>query len=153
MPINLITLALMPISQGASWYLIIKESLYPSIFKIAVFYAVWALYNRFFLGATLEMGHYSMGVMAVCSYFQKRPISIMACVLVLVNFLAFAYWILLAMGPRELAAVFKHDAATLGIIWAWTFKAYFLSQISLWSFILWKLYKEPSNRSYEPILG
>lgn len=153
MAINLITMALMPISQGASWYMIIKQSFYPSIFKISIFYAVWALYNRFLMGATLEMGHYSMGIMAVCSVFQKRSACMIACALVLVNFLAFAYWILLLMGPHELAAVFKHDITKTGLVWAWTFKAYFVSQISLWSFIMWKLIKEPSNRSYEPILG
>jgi hypothetical protein len=145
-------LALMPLSQAASWYLILKQALYPSIFKISIFYCLWALYNRFVMGATLEMGHYSMGGMAIASLVQKRTVSIIACLLVLFNFLAFSYWILWSLGVKELALLFKGTGSTIGIVWAWTFKAYFVSQIALWSHILWKLWKDP-NSPYEPILG
>jgi hypothetical protein len=143
MAISNIALALMPISQCAAWYLVCTipmPGLYTSVAEIAAFYCVWALYNRFVGGSEQELGHYSMGAAAITAYFHHRIASLIGAALVLANFLFVASIVVWKWDVNTLAEEVKHDTSSKGIFWAYTFKCYFISQILLWSYILYIFY-------------
>lgn len=152
MAINLWTTALMPISQLVSWYLVATSTtgsstsssmtqFYNRLGAIAGFYCAWALYNRYLGGNVRELGQYSMGVLTICSYYHKYAPTVLATCLVLFNFLAPSYFILIKWNSTELARNVKNDTSSLAITWANIFKAYFVSNIALWSYVLYKFYK------------
>ena len=151
MAISIIALALMPISQVVSWYLVLSDQrppLYTAIFRISSFYCAWAIYNRFFV-APQELGYISMGCLIVASYFEKRTWSMAAVALILVNFILPAFMIFPA-SAAELAMAVKNDDSQLGMVWAWVFKLYFVSHISLWCLVFSKLNKT-NDSSYAVI--
>jgi hypothetical protein len=157
MSINVIAMALMPISQGVSWYFVLSNAtgtpLYPTVCGIASFYCAWALYNRYLAGVVQELGQYSMGAAALATYFQHRPLSMAATGLVLFNFVAPGYLIVWKWSVRELAKNVKQDTSALGMVWARIFKLYFVSNIALWCTILYKFYhtNQSSSRLYQQL--
>lgn len=88
----------------------------------------------------MEFGYISMGALAFASYKEHQKWSIAATCLVLFNFLYFTGFVLgssvaeLAMGAK---GSIEHDA----IVWAYIFKAYFVSSILQWSTVLYKFLK------------
>ena len=148
MSVNLMKTSLMPISQAVSWYLVSYQPLYPSVFKISTFYCLWALYNKYLAGQKQELGHISMGMLAVATFLEKRNFSIAANVLVLANFLLPSYYVL-SWSAKKLATTVKKSDTDQAILWAYVFKAYFVSSIFLWGTVL---YKFIYNRdSYRPV--
>jgi hypothetical protein len=85
-----------------------------------------------------------MGLLAVASFMEKKNFSIAATGLVLANFALPAYFIF-SWSAEELAEEIKKTTTQEGIIWAWIFKAYFLSSICFWGFVLHRFIKLPSN--------
>lgn len=144
MAINVYLMALMPISQSVAWYGFLTSkssvSLYRMVYVVTSFYCAWALYNRYFAGVTKELGQYTMGLLAICTYFQKYIPSVLATTLVLSNFLLPSYFILIQWSPTELARNVKNDTSSLAVTWAIVFKLYFCSNILLWSLVLYKFY-------------
>lgn len=151
MSINKATMALMPTSQAVAWYLVMIHNnssdkqqfgitFYPSISSIAFFYCAWALYNRYLGGNVQELGQYTMGLLSIATYFQNFIGSIVATGLVLFNFLLVSYFVLIKWNSEELARNVKNDTSSLAIIWAKVFKTYFVSNICLWSVVLYKFY-------------
>ena len=139
MSINIATTALMPVSQVIAWFLVLRAPLSFSIWRIAAFYCAWAIYNRF-SGNPRELAFISMGTLAAASYHGNRMASLAGTVLVFLNY----------AGPGVL--VFKWSAATLakkvkgsktnaGILWAYVFKLYFLSNIILWGTVFYKIWE------------
>jgi hypothetical protein len=116
---------------------------------------VWALYNKYLGGRPQEMGHVSMGLMAVTSYLEKRYLSMGACSLVILNF-AVVVPFLITKGPTGIAKIIYKDTSGITIAWAYTFIIYILSNVGLWSYVLYRLIyakdviKENAS-SYEPI--
>jgi hypothetical protein len=147
MEISIVALALMPISQAVSWYLILEHPLYASVWKIAAFYCVWALYNRFFV-APQELGQFSMGFLAVAAYLERKNVSIVGAIFVLLNFAVPAYYVL-SWSPSKLARNVKKSDTQLAIIWAYIFKLYFISNFCLWSMVLHKIWNK--DRAYTPV--
>lgn len=145
MAVNTFTMALMPISQAASWYAVLRKPLFPSLFFIALFYCLWAVYNKYFGGSPQELGHISMGILALTAFFRHRKSTMVAVCIVLLNFLLPAYLILIAWGPHKLAIQVKDDASAKGLLWAIIFKLYFVSHIGLWIFVLMRLYHSDEN--------
>jgi hypothetical protein len=148
--VNVVGMALMPASQAVAWYLILQKSLYPSVFKVSAFYCAWALYNKYLGGQTKELGHISMGLLALAAYAERKYPTIAATALVLANFGIPAYY-LLAWSPSELAEKVKGDTSHLAIVWARIFKAYFVSNLGLWSTVLYKLIKNNVGPSYQHV--
>jgi hypothetical protein len=142
---------LMPVSQAVAWWLVFRgDSLFESVFKIASFYCLWALYNRYVAGLTKEKGHISQGILALTSYFNLRNYSILAALLVILNFAA-GLGICLQHGPRGLAK-FKHKSTTgLPLLWALILIAYMMSNIALWSNVAHRLYWDMPSDGYFPI--
>jgi hypothetical protein len=159
MTVSVVATALMPISQAVAWYMVLqsniadRRSIYSAVWKISAFYCAWALFNRFFQGVTEELGMYSMGFLAVASFFQKKIFSIIGTVLVLLNFGLPAYSILIAWGPSELAETVKNSDTELAIIWAYIFKLYFVSNFCLWGLVLRKfsLLEDPGYGRIEEV--
>lgn len=131
----------MPLSQAVAWYLVLSKNqpLYRSVTAVTLFYCVWALYNRYLGGNPKELGQFSMGLAALATYCHHRPSSIAAVGLVLFNFAGVAYFILIAWDARQLAKNVKNDVSSLAILWAYIFKAYFVSNMALWSLVIYKL--------------
>ena len=137
--------ALMPISQATGWYLITNSptpsSLYGSVSKLATFYCLWALYNKYVAGRTQELGHISMGLTALASYLESKGFTLASTALVIANF-----------GLPAKTILFDWDAPTVAskldktVTWAYIFKGYFVSNILLWSTVLVKIAKTDSGK-------
>lgn len=151
MPINLVVMSLMPISQAVSWYCILYKPLYPSVTSIALFYCLWALYNKYLAYESQELGQYSMGLTALATWYKHRTSSMAATCLVLLNFGIPAYYILWKWDAAEVAKMVKKDTSAVAIVWAKVFKAYFVSSIALWSTVLYKLYRDEGTASYQAL--
>lgn len=144
---NPFLMALMPLSQITSWYLMTrpkdsatstsdKASLYSPIWRLAVFYAGWAIVNRI-NGNKKELGHVSMGIMALTTYFDMpKAVTASAAALVVANFLVPVKTIFVDWDIATLAR--KMNKTTM---WAYVFRGYFVSSISLWSIVLYKIVK------------
>jgi hypothetical protein len=154
MSINPVTTALMPISQTVAWYLVsttpATASLFQPVGALSTFYCLWALYNKYLGGTPQELGHISMGLLALASFSEKRVAAIAATLLVLLNFAVPAYTVL-SWSAEEAAKIVKKTTSKAGIIWAYIWKAYFVSSICFWSVVLYKFIKMPSN--YTPVAG
>lgn len=158
---------LMPISNGVSWYLIYKQSprgdqaygLLQNVWKIALFYMVWALYNKYLNGRPQELGHISTGLLALTAYLQKKYMAMGACALVILNF-AVVVPMILSKGPGGMAKLIYNEKTALSMVWAYIFTAYILSNVVLWSYVLYQLYQEvvvptqggtSGGNSYNPV--
>jgi len=138
--VNIIPMLLMPISNGIAWYLIVQKSKSPlcllsplrsNVWKISFFYAVWALYNRYFVaGREGELGHYSFGLVTLMClmtgssfynnmkwtktsnnvvYAIKIPL-LVSCGIVVLNFSVVIPMIISSNGPKNFAKkVWKID--------------------------------------------
>jgi hypothetical protein len=151
---NIVTTTLMPVSQALAWFFVLSPrfSLYKSVTEIASFYCAWAIYKRFFLGDSGEVGYITMGLLAMMAYLEHKKLSIAATALVLANFLAFAYTVF-TLSAHDLAEAAQGSTSKSAIVWAYIFKAYFLSSICFWSTVLFKFIKYPAAlpSSYTPL--
>jgi len=145
--------ALMPISQAAAWFFLTRSgddvaAVYGTVSKAAAFYCAWALFKKFIEGEARELGHISMGTLAIASsgvfgpYYSKLA-SIGGCALVLLNFGLPAYYILIKWNASKLAQVVKNDTSATGVLWAYIFKIYYVSSMIFWSVALYKIWKLP----------
>ena len=142
MTVNLIAMALMPISHGAAWYLVVQNQdnpsrFYQSVAAIAAFYCAWALYKIFGQGDKKEKGYLSMGFLMTTSLlFNDFPYGVMgATVLVILNFAA----ILPFFANRGVSGIVKivhKEVNPLTLTWGYIFLAYIVFNIVLWSYVL-----------------
>ena len=141
----MIRTALMPLSQAIAWYMVLQlRPLLPQVFRIALFYCVWALYNKYFGGIPQELGHISMGLLALAAYTNHRRGSIAATALVLINYLL-ALGIIVTYSAHDLSTKMKKRDDWLGHSWAYTFQLYVLSNLALWTLVLVELVQQPSD--------
>jgi hypothetical protein len=148
--INPIATALMPISQALAWFFVLSPrfNLNKSVTEIASFYCAWALYKRFVLGDSMEFGYITMGLLAIAAHLENKKLSIAATALVLANFGVFAFSIF-TMSAEDLAQGAKGSTSEEAIVWAYVFKAYFLSSMCFWSTVLFKYTK--LQQAYTPV--
>ena len=136
--VSLIAMMLMPLSQAAAWYAVLvpspRQPLFATVLQTSAFYCAWALWKNI-VERQEDLGSVSMGCLAVASYLQHRWLSLAATALVLLNFLAPAYFVLWS-SPRTLALMVKESDGSLAMTWAYIFKAYFVSSFSfgVWCF-------------------
>jgi hypothetical protein len=145
MPINIIATSLMPISQAVAWYLVLRngdgQPNYSMFAGIAGFYCAWALYNRYLGDLKQELGQYSMGLMVLaCGWSQNRFASMAACGLILVNY-AVPIGVVFPLSAHDMAQKFRKDTRPIAIAWAYIFKLYLISNVGLWSTVLYQLYQ------------
>jgi len=156
-------LALMAVSNAAAWYLVKMESgssvstLRSSVWKIALFYTLWALYNRYPGGREGELGHFSFGLLvASCLATQflcgpdipekaTRIPLMLSCGLVTLNFSVVLPMILSMGGPKAFAEMVwaGEPASGLLLVWTYTFLLYIASNMVLWLFCCYLFYKLP----------
>lgn len=163
--INPVTTALMPLSQVVAWYLVIRYeqigiTFYNAVCPIATFYCIWALYINV-IQRSVDLGLYTMGAVAIATFYEKKYWTIGGSILVWLNFTLPAIFILILWDAKKTAKTIKNDTSPTGITWAYIFKGYFISNIILWSFILYRVIKtddaEPqstvsnNNLKYEEI--
>lgn len=147
--IDPIRTSLMPLSQLLSWYWVIQNQydvsgLYLRVMYIAIFYCLWALFNVV-VQRQGDLGVFTMGVTAVVCYYHyynklNSSLILYAVALVWLNFVLPSYLILYAWDAKKLAKMLKNNITSTGITWAYIFKAYFISNIILWSFIFYRFY-------------
>jgi hypothetical protein len=148
MPVKIIPWLLMPISNVTCWFWIVSAprgdsatALLHRVWKVAAFYMLWALYNKYLGGRPQELGHVSMGLMALAAFFQRKYPSMAACGLVILNFSVLVP-ILFSKGPRGMASLLYKDTSPLTMAWAYTFIAYILSNVCLWCYVMYRLYMD-----------
>jgi hypothetical protein len=167
MTIKIVPWLLMPISNITSWVLIVSSPrgdsaavLLERVWKIATFYMLWALYNKYLGGRPQELGHVSMGLMAITAFFRMKYPSMAACALVILNF-AVVVPIIVSNGPKGLAKLLYKDTSALTMVWAYTFVMYILSNVCLWCYVMYRLYLDlvgtsrsttSGGSAYEPVL-
>lgn len=167
MAVKIVPWLLMPISNVTSWFLVVSAPrgdsatvLLQRVWKIATFYMLWALYNKYLGGRPQELGHVSMGLMALAAVFQKKYLSMVACAIVILNF-AVVIPIIVSNGPKGLAKLLYKDTSPLTMMWAYTFVAYILSNVCLWCYVMYRLYSDlvgtsnsntPGGSAYEPVM-
>eukprot|EP00977_Amphora_coffeiformis_P008423 scaffold1912_cov167-Amphora_coffeaeformis.AAC.22 len=143
----LLSIALMVVSQVVSWGYIIKSqgtTLYRAVCHLSLFYTAWALYNKIIMGRQ-ELGHISFGLLAIATYLERKWFAVAANTLLVANFLA-AVVIIFSFSPKSLAEMIKHDDTSLGVAWAFAFDVYIFSSITLWGFVLYRLFHTPGSR-------
>eukprot|EP00532_Pseudo-nitzschia_australis_P002166 CAMPEP_0168190148 /NCGR_PEP_ID=MMETSP0139_2-20121125/16752_1 /TAXON_ID=44445 /ORGANISM="Pseudo-nitzschia australis, Strain 10249 10 AB" /LENGTH=208 /DNA_ID=CAMNT_0008113085 /DNA_START=183 /DNA_END=809 /DNA_ORIENTATION=- len=177
--VSVIGLVLMVVSNATSWFMITtsksSSSLIPlrsSVWKISLFYTLWALYNKYPGGRSQELGHVSMGLLTLCclstmhccsfdgdgrsgnvdagnAKWNRHPLAtklplLLSTALVVLNFAVVVPLIVLAKGPAGIAKkVWKGDTSALAVAWGYTFVAYILSNVGMWSLVLYEFYQLP----------
>ena len=158
--VSFVGLGLMIASNVAAWKMVSRtssstDSLRSAVWKISLFYALWALFNRYVLGRTGELGYVSFGLLAInCKLAHDylpplltlgsnsisnpaQKLEIASCILVVLNFAASIPMIVAAGGPVGFAHRVWEDASPsskLAALWGYTFAAYAGSNIALWSY-------------------
>mmetsp|Transcript_31887 Transcript_31887/g.66546 ORF Transcript_31887/g.66546 Transcript_31887/m.66546 type:complete len:166 (-) Transcript_31887:62-559(-) len=133
---------LMIASQATAWYLVTncaassRHLLYSTVCGVATFYCLWALYLYFFDGRSGELGMYTMGLVAVCTFFQRRLLSVGASALVTLQF-GYAMSLVYPLTCDDFAqAVGKsNDSESVITFWCWTFRLYLVSSLVFWGFV------------------
>jgi len=154
--VSIIGLGLMVLSNAVAWHEIVAESsswlseLRSVVWKIALFYTLWALYNRYLAGRKQELGHYSFGLLTAASLvnpidFTKIPL-LLSCGLVLVNFAGVIPLILSMGGIQAFAKKIHRSDSKMVIVWGYVFAAYIVSNTALWSYCCYLFYKMPLLR-------
>ena len=161
--VNVAGMALMVVSNAVSWHAVAKslrslDLLRSVVWKIALFYALWALYNRLLGGNSRELGHVSMGLLALsclatahspssCSPGAARAALVASCGLVVLNFAAVLPMIVGAGGPAGFAKKVRDsgDASALVAAWGYTFAAYIASNVGMWSLVFARFATLPMN--------
>ncbi len=144
----------MVVSNAVAWHEILSRSssslseLRMVTWKIALFYALWALYNRYLAGTKQELGHYSFGLLTAASLenpvdsMTKIPL-LLSCGLVLVNF-AGVFPIISSMGGiKSFAKKVHRNDSIMAIVWGYVFTTYIVSNTILWSYCCYLFYKMP----------
>ena len=160
----LIGMFLMAASNSVSWYMIYKSSssslsvLRSVVWKIALFYVLWALYNRYPGGRDGELGHFSFGILVLTclgtAYFvdetnnttkqlwTRVPLAI-ACGLVVLNFSIVVPMIVSSGGPFGIARLIWNEESLLVNVWGLAFLFYIASNVILWSYCGYLFFKLP----------
>lgn len=149
-----IGLLLMGASNGVAWHMVKSSSsslpvLRSAVWKIALFYTLWALYNRYLGGRDGELGHFSFGCLTlVCIGTAHLPDEanrpaltriplVAACGIVTLNFCTVIPLLFKVGGPFELAKLIWNDDSTLVHGWSYGFTAYIVSNQILWSYCVY----------------
>ena len=143
MTVNLIALALMPISHATSWHLLLQTTddsatFHQTVAMISAFYCAWALVKKYVQGDKKEMGHLSMGILCAASLlFAKKftHLVMVADIMVIFNF-AFVVPFFVNRGVTGIVKMVHKEVTTLTLVWGYTFLAYLLGNIVMWCFVL-----------------
>mmetsp|Transcript_19182 Transcript_19182/g.47749 ORF Transcript_19182/g.47749 Transcript_19182/m.47749 type:complete len:192 (+) Transcript_19182:78-653(+) len=157
----LIGMLLMAASNGVAWKFVSKaprmslSKLRSYVWKIALFYTLWALYNRYLGGRPAELGHVSFGILLLACLgtahfcndntkqaFTRIPL-VLSCVLVDFNY-GVVLPTIIKSGPTGIAKLVWEDANPFLVnVWGFVFSAYIVSSVVLWAYCGYKFSKLP----------
>ena len=147
-----IGMLLMAASTGVAWYLVKRTSTQHSlsktrsvVWKIALFYALWAVFNNL-VSKRGDLGYVSFGILtAVCLLTEKfscggsgvstklqRLFLLLACMLVTANFAVVLPMLL--VGLASFAEKLWGEDSVLTRVWGFVFLAYIYSNMVLWPY-------------------
>jgi hypothetical protein len=132
------------LSQVVSWQWVLKLPLYTSVYRLSVFYFLWALYNRYMGGQVHELGHFSFALMAAAAYFEKPRFCMAASLLVFVQY-AVAFYLCFSVSASSWALGIHGETTRMAVLWAWAFRAYVISNLGLWGTASNKFSKNETN--------
>jgi hypothetical protein len=159
----IVGILLMAASNAVSWHVVWAAAhksssasvagLRSVVWKVALFYMLWALYNKYLGGRPQELGHVSFGLLvASClgtARFQPawtRIPLVASCLLVLLNFAVVLPFIAKMGGIRAMAKKIKRDpgvSPAMANFWGYSFVAYLVSNVVLWSYCIYLFSKLP----------
>lgn len=158
--VSIIGMVLMAVSNAVSWHLVLEQSssslseLRSVVWKIALFYTLWALYNRYLAGRNKELGHYSFSLFtAACLESPADPFSdrkiplILTCGMVIINFAGVLPLMASMGGIRTFAKKMHRSDSKIVIVWGYIFAAYIASNTALWSYCCYLFFKYPLEAS------
>jgi hypothetical protein len=170
----IIGLVLMAASNAVAWHMVSKSTtsssasstspaslsdLRSAVWKIALFYTLWALYNKYLGGRPQDLGHGSFGLLLLSclvtarfgsnsngsSLITRIPL-MLSCGLVVLNYAVVVPMILKAGGPNAFAGrVWKvrgGDDPRIAL-WGYGFSAYIASSVVLWCYCCYLFYTLP----------
>lgn len=153
--VNAIGMILMGVSNAFSWYMVLEESssslseLRSVVGKIALFYTLWALYNRYPGRRKTELGHYSFSLFtAACienpldSFNTKIPL-FLTCGLVVINFAGVLPLMASMGGVQKFAKKIHRNDSKIILVWGYVFAVYVASNTALWSYCFYLFLKYP----------
>ena len=152
--VSIVGLVLMATSNAVAWHLVLEESslseLSSVVWKIALFYTLWALFNKYLAGRSKELGHVSFGLLCLSSLatpdgplsMTKIPL-LFSCGLVVLNFAVVLPLIASVGTPGAFAKKMWKADDTLVVLWGYAFSAYIVSNVALWSYCCYLFYTLP----------
>ena len=146
--VNPFGVGLMSLSQVVSWYLVLNQGsdqqLFDSLSKIAAFYCGWALAHKYLGGNAGELGHVSMGLLAMSASLKSRIGSLVGVGIVLAS-----YCVAFLIGSTKVLAVAAKTERMelIVIVWVCLFLTYVVSNLCLWSIVLYKFTNSINDKS------
>mmetsp|Transcript_19457 Transcript_19457/g.40013 ORF Transcript_19457/g.40013 Transcript_19457/m.40013 type:complete len:173 (+) Transcript_19457:147-665(+) len=153
--VSTIGMAFMVASNAVAWHEILAQSssslseLRSVVCKIALFYTLWALYNRYPAGRKQELGHYSFSLLtAAClenplDSMNTKIALFLSVGLVLINFAGVLPLMSSMGGVKSFAKKIHRSDSKIVIVWGYIFAAYIVSNTALWSYCSYLFYKKP----------
>ena len=142
-------LVLLPASQVASYWILLfsapsatssatpREHLYKGLALASAFYAGWTVYKKLFQGDKSDLGHITMGFLCAMSLLRRPKLTAAATLVVMLHY-GLALYLVFVQFPSaaSLAKAVKKSTSTAALFWAWTLRAYVVSNVVLWYQVL-----------------
>jgi hypothetical protein len=142
-------LVLLPASQVASFWILLfsppsltrsvtqPQHLYRGLALVSAFYASWTIYKKLFQGDKSDLGHVTMGLLCAMSLLRRPKLTATATVIVFLHYTLALYLVFVQFSSASaLAKAVKKSTSTAAIVWAWTLRAYVVSNLVLWYQVL-----------------
>jgi hypothetical protein len=142
-------LLLLPASQVASFWILLfsspsltrtstpQDHLYRGLAMVSAFYAGWTVYKKLFQGDKSDLGHITMGFLCAMSLLKRPKLTAVATFVVLLHYFLAIYLVFVQFPTaRALAQAVKKSTSTVAVFWAWTLRAYMVSNAVLWYQVL-----------------
>ena len=138
-------LFLLPASQVASFWILLfsspsvthtsntRDHLYRGLALTSAFYAGWTIYKKLFQGDKSDLGHITMGFLCAMSLLKRPKLTAVATTIVLLHYCLALYLVFVQFpSAKSLAKAVKKSTSHAAIFWAWTLRAYVVSNLVLW---------------------
>lgn len=163
--VSIIGMTLMAVTNAVAWHEILAQSssslseLRSVVWKIALFYTLWALYNRYLAGRKQELGHFSFALLTCAclespldSLNTKIPL-LFTSALVMINFAGVLPLMSKIGGIKSFAKKVHRSDSKMVIVWGYVFASYIASNTALWSYCCYLFYKYPLEGAIESASG
>jgi hypothetical protein len=142
-------LLLLPASQVASFWILLlsrpalthsstpQQHLYRGLALVSAFFASWTVFKKLFQGDKSDLGHVTMGFLCAMSLWRRPKLTATATIVVFLHYTLALYLVFVQFSSASaLAKAVKKSTSTAAIVWAWTLRAYVVSNLVLWYQVL-----------------